>query len=90
MASLDNHSVQEAFGAVQILKGIDIAIEEGEFLVLVGPSGCGKSTLLNMIAGLETITDGEIAIDGRAVNELHPPRTATSRWCSSPTRSIRT
>ena len=57
---------------LHILKGIDIAIEDGEFLVLVGPSGCGKSTLLNMIAGLDTITDGEIAIDGGRVNELHP------------------
>ena len=57
---------------LQILKGIDIDIEEGGFLVLVGPSGCGKSTLLNTIAGLETITDGEIAIDGDRVNGLHP------------------
>src|SRR6187397_1429555 len=72
MASLTITNVKKHFGAVHILKGIDIAIEDGEFLVLVGPSGCGKSTLLNMIAGLDTITDGEIAIDGGRVNELHP------------------
>src|SRR5918992_1381114 len=55
-----------------LLKGINLSIEEGGFLVLVGPSGCGKSTLLNTIAGLESITDGEIRINGRAVNNLHP------------------
>ena len=59
MASLDISSVNKRFGAVAVLS-IDIAVEDGEFLVLVGPSGCGKSTLLNMIAGLETITAGEI------------------------------
>ena len=64
--------LRKSFGSVDVLKGIDIAIEEGGFLVLVGPSGCGKSTLLNTIAGLETITSGEIRIAGRAVNDLHP------------------
>src|SRR5918998_5399800 len=72
MASLSIDNVQKRFGPVEILKGIDIAIDDGEFLVLVGPSGCGKSTLLSMIAGLDTISDGEIAIDGNRVNELHP------------------
>ena len=72
MASLTISNVKKHFGPLHILKGIDIAIDDGEFLVLVGPSGCGKSTLLNMIAGLDTITDGEIAIDGSRVNELHP------------------
>ena len=72
MASLTIRNVKKHFGNLHILKGIDIAIGDGEFLVLVGPSGCGKSTLLNMIAGLDTITDGEIAIDGGRVNELHP------------------
>ena len=72
MASLTISNVKKHFGPLHILKGIDIAIDDGEFLVLVGPSGCGKSTLLNMIAGLDTITDGEIAIDGGRVNELHP------------------
>jgi multiple sugar transport system ATP-binding protein len=72
MASLSIRRVVKRFGALDILKGIDIEVAHGEFLVLVGPSGCGKSTLLNMIAGLDTISDGEIAIDGRRVNELHP------------------
>ncbi len=56
----------------QALHGIDVHVEDGEFLVLVGPSGCGKSTLLRMIAGLETITDGDVAIGGRVVNGLEP------------------
>jgi ABC-type multidrug transport system fused ATPase/permease subunit len=64
-------------------------IEDGEFCVFVGPSGCGKSTLLRMIAGLEPITGGEIAIDGDDATPS-PPRTAALPWCSSPTRSTRT
>ena len=72
MASLTIRNVQKRYGNVEILKGIDIAVGDGEFLVLVGPSGCGKSTLLNMVAGLDSISDGEIAIDGNRVNELHP------------------
>ena len=64
--------------ASRVLKGIDLDIEDGEFLILVGGSGCGKSTLLNMIAGLETgVTDGEIAIGGKRVNDLPP---AESRY----------
>ena len=72
MASLEISNVSKRFGAVEILKGIDIEVDDGEFLVLVGPSGCGKSTLLNMIAGLDTVTEGEIRIGGRRVNDLHP------------------
>ena len=72
MASLTIDNVKKSYGPAEILKGIDIAIDDGEFLVLVGPSGCGKSTLLSMIAGLDTITDGEIRIDRQRVNELHP------------------
>src|SRR6476469_7906205 len=72
MASLTISNVKKHFGNLHIRKGSDIANGDGEFLVLVGPSGCGKSTLLNMIAGLDAITDGEIAIDGGRVNELHP------------------
>jgi multiple sugar transport system ATP-binding protein len=72
MAFLEIDRVVKRFGATEVLKGIDLAVEEGGFLVLVGPSGCGKSTLLNTIAGLETVTAGEIRIDGRRVNELHP------------------
>lgn len=59
-------------GGFRALHGIDLEIAEGEFIVLVGPSGCGKSTLLRMIAGLETITEGEVSIGGRIVNTLEP------------------
>jgi len=64
--------LHKSFGAVPILKDINLEIEEGGFLVLVGPSGCGKSTLLNAIAGLEPITSGDIEINGRSVAGLHP------------------
>ncbi len=74
MGFLDIRNVTKSYGAVQVLHRVDIAVEEGEFLVLVGPSGCGKSTLLNMIAGLEAITGGEIAIKGRVMNGVHPSR----------------
>src|SRR5437868_4962751 len=72
MPFLEIKSLEKRFGNVDVLKGIDLAIDEGGFLVLVGPSGCGKSTLLNTIAGLEAITTGEIRINGRRVNGLHP------------------
>jgi multiple sugar transport system ATP-binding protein len=72
MASLTISNVRKYFGSNEVLKGVSLAIESGEFLVLVGPSGCGKSTLLNLIAGLETITSGEIRIDDRVVNNIKP------------------
>jgi multiple sugar transport system ATP-binding protein len=72
MASVSIREVHKAFGTVQIIHGVDIAIADGEFVVLVGPSGCGKSTLLRMIAGLENITGGEIRIGERVVNDLPP------------------
>ena len=74
MGFLDIRNVTKSYGQVEVLHRVDIAVEEGEFLVLVGPSGCGKSTLLNMIAGLEGITSGEIAIKGRVVNGVHPSK----------------
>ncbi|MBB4190088.1 ABC transporter ATP-binding protein [Rhizobium aethiopicum] len=74
MAFLEISGLRKRFGAVDILKGIDLELEKGGFLVLVGPSGCGKSTLLNTIAGLETITAGEIRIDGRDISGLHPSK----------------
>ncbi len=74
MAFLEISGLKKRFGAVDILKGIDLELEKGGFLVLVGPSGCGKSTLLNTIAGLEAITSGEIRIDGRSINDLHPSK----------------
>ncbi|HEX7007210.1 MAG TPA: ATP-binding cassette domain-containing protein, partial [Alphaproteobacteria bacterium] len=72
MATVDIRRVKKAFGETQVIHGVDIDIGDGEFVVLVGPSGCGKSTLLRMIAGLEQITEGEIAIGGRVVNTLPP------------------
>ena len=74
MGFLDIRNVTKSYGAVEVLHQVDISVQEGEFLVLVGPSGCGKSTLLNMIAGLEGITSGEIAINGRVVNAVHPSK----------------
>ncbi|QPC90988.1 ABC transporter ATP-binding protein [Mesorhizobium sp. INR15] len=74
MAFLEIDGLRKRFGQVEILKGIDVELERGGFLVLVGPSGCGKSTLLNTIAGLETITSGEIRVDGRPINDLHPSK----------------
>jgi multiple sugar transport system ATP-binding protein len=72
MASVAIRDVRKAFGAVHVIHGVDIAIDDGQFVVLVGPSGCGKSTLLRMIAGLENITAGEIRIGERVVNNLPP------------------
>jgi multiple sugar transport system ATP-binding protein len=72
MASVDVRSVDKFFGSVQVLFGVDLEILDGEFVVLVGPSGCGKSTLLRMIAGLEEISRGEIAIGNRVVNTVPP------------------
>ncbi len=74
MSFLKIANLRKSYGALEILKDINIEIEEGGFLVLVGPSGCGKSTLLNCIAGLEPITSGEIGIDGRNVAGLSPHR----------------
>ena len=72
MATLNIKSVRKSFGRTEVIHGIDIDIDDGEFIVIVGPSGCGKSTLLRMVAGLETITEGEIAINGERVNEHEP------------------
>jgi multiple sugar transport system ATP-binding protein len=72
MGSISINGVRKSFGPVHVLHNVDLDIEDGEFIVLVGPSGCGKSTLLRMIAGLEEVTAGEIAIAGRRVNDLPP------------------
>jgi ABC-type sugar transport system ATPase subunit len=70
MAGIELRQVRKTYGNPEVIHGIDLDVHEGEFLVLVGPSGCGKSTLLRMIAGLEEITDGTIAIGGRIVNDV--------------------
>ena len=72
MAPVQIRDVCKSFGSVDVITGISVDIADGEFVVLVGPSGCGKSTLLRMIAGLETITSGNIAVGGRVVNEIAP------------------
>src|SRR3712207_9499595 len=73
MAGVTLDTVRKIYaGNVEAVKGVSLGIEDGSFCVLVGPSGCGKSTLLRMIAGLETITGGEIRIGARVVNEVEP------------------
>ncbi|MEJ6399517.1 ABC transporter ATP-binding protein [Yoonia sp. 208BN28-4] len=72
MANLALHNLTKSYGTTEVLHGISLAVEDGEFVVFVGPSGCGKSTTLRMIAGLEEITSGEVEIGGRVVNNLEP------------------
>jgi len=72
MATVTLAGVKKSFGDAHILHGIDCAIQDGEFIVIVGPSGCGKSTLLRIVAGLETMTSGTIDIGGRVVNDVEP------------------
>ena len=74
MGALTLKAVTKSFGTVDVIKGVDLTVQEGEFCVFVGPSGCGKSTLLRIIAGLEDATAGEVAIDGRRVNEVPPAK----------------
>src|SRR5579872_3090742 len=72
MATLTLDGVRKSFGDREVVHGVTCAIEDRELVVVVGPSGCGKSTLLRMIAGLETVTAGTVAIDGRVVNGVEP------------------
>jgi sn-glycerol 3-phosphate transport system ATP-binding protein len=72
MATLTLDNVRKSFGATDVIHGVNIDVQDGEFIVIVGPSGCGKSTLLRMVAGLEGITSGEIRIADRRVNEAEP------------------
>jgi len=72
MASVQINDVRKSFGGFEVLHGVTVPIEDGAFVVLVGPSGCGKSTLLRMLAGLENITSGTIAIGDRVVNNVQP------------------
>ncbi|WP_421726792.1 ABC transporter ATP-binding protein [Bauldia sp.] len=72
MHALTLTDVRKRFGALEVLKGIDLSLEKGGFLVLLGPSGCGKSTLLNIVAGLEDLNAGEVRIGDRVANDLHP------------------
>jgi multiple sugar transport system ATP-binding protein len=72
MASVEVSNVRKSFGSFEVIHGVSISVEDGEFVILVGPSGCGKSTLLRMVAGLESVTSGELRIDGRIVNDVPP------------------
>jgi multiple sugar transport system ATP-binding protein len=72
MAAVTIRGVRKQYGSTQVLHGMDLDIHDGEFLVLVGPSGCGKSTLLRMVAGLESITEGDVLIGAQRVNQLAP------------------
>ena len=72
MATVTLNGIKKSFGAVDIIKGVDLKIEDRDFCVFVGPSGCGKSTLLRMIAGLEEISSGELLIDGQKANDVPP------------------
>ena len=72
MAAITLKGLKKSYGATHVIKGVDIDIEDGEFVVFVGPSGCGKSTLLRMIAGLEDISDGTLSIGGKVMNDLPP------------------
>ena len=72
MASIHLRGVHKSYGAVNVIKGVDLEIRKGEFMVFVGPSGCGKSTLLRLISGLESITSGDMMFDGERMNEVIP------------------
>ncbi len=72
MANVQVSDVTKKYGSLQVMHGVSVDIEDGEFVVLVGPSGCGKSTLLRMIAGLETVSSGDIRIGGRVVTDAPP------------------
>ncbi len=74
MRALELSNVTKSFGATEVIKGVDLKVEDGEFCVFVGPSGCGKSTLLRMIAGLEDVTGGDVMIDGARVNDVAPAK----------------
>jgi multiple sugar transport system ATP-binding protein len=72
MASVTVEKLEKKYGSLTVLHGIDLKVEDGQFVVLLGPSGCGKSTLLRMIAGLEPISGGDVNIANRRVNDIHP------------------
>ena len=78
MGQVSLKGIRKRYGDVHVIKGIDLEVKDGEFLVFVGPSGCGKSTTLRMIAGLEDITAGELTIDGQRVNDVRPADRGTA------------
>jgi multiple sugar transport system ATP-binding protein len=89
MASVRLRGIRKNYGDNPVIKGIDLDIDDGQFVVFVGPSGCGKSTLLRIIAGLEGVTEGQLEIDGGPASTSRR-RSAASPWCSRATRCTRT
>ena len=75
MATVRLSNIRKNFGDVEVIKGIDLDVDDREFCVFVGPSGCGKTTLLRMLAGLEEISSGDLLIDGEKVNDVPPAKT---------------
>ena len=71
MASVKITDLHKTYGTTKVIEGLDLAVDDGRFVVLLGPSGCGKSTLLRMIAGLESITAGDVQFDDKRVNDVH-------------------
>jgi len=82
MANLKIKNLQKGFEGFSIIKGIDLEVNDKEFVVFVGPSGCGKSTLLRLIAGLEEVSEGTIGASMAATSPKSPRPSATWRWCS--------
>src|SRR5687767_6436604 len=74
MANIQLRNVTKSYGSVTVIKGIDLEIRRGEFMVFVGPSGCGKSTLLRLVSGLESISTGDLYFDGERVNNVIPSK----------------
>ncbi len=74
MGALELKAVSKSFAATEVISGVDLTVNDGEFCVFVGPSGCGKSTLLRIIAGLEDASSGEIALDGARINDVAPAK----------------
>ena len=90
MSGLKLRGVSKSFGALEVIKDVDLEIKSKEFVVFVGPSGCGKSTLLRMIAGLEDDRPRAISRSAASASTTSILRSAASPWCSRPMRSIRT
>jgi multiple sugar transport system ATP-binding protein len=74
MAFIELSNVRKSFGPLDVVKGVDLSIGKGEFMVFVGPSGCGKSTMLRLISGLESISSGEVRFDGAVINDMEPSK----------------
>ena len=72
MAPVTIRNIRKSYGDLEVIHGVNLDIPDGSFVVLLGPSGCGKSTLLRMIAGLESISAGDVMIGGKVVNDVHP------------------